>query len=49
MNYTTAIFLINKNARAMAVTYEAGDTASREIVKTLDPAITGVINEEIRA
>ncbi len=39
MNYTTAIFLINKNARAIAATYESEDNAKREIFKTLDASI----------
>lgn len=39
MNYTTAVFLINNHARAIAVAYEATDNSPREIVKTLDPAI----------
>ena len=39
MNYTTAVFLINKNVRAVEGTYESGDTAKRETFKTLDPTI----------
>jgi len=39
MNYSTAIFLINKHARGIAVTYEADEHAKREIVKTLDQDI----------
>lgn len=39
MNYSTAIFLINKHVRGVAVTYEATDNAPREIVKTLDQGI----------
>lgn len=39
MNYSTAIFLINKNARGIAVTYEDEVNAKREIVKTLDQSI----------
>lgn len=35
MNYTTAVFLINKNVRCIAATYEAGDTAPRCLFKTL--------------
>ena len=35
MNYTTAIFLINRNVRAVAAIYEAGDTAPRTLFKTL--------------
>ena len=38
MNYTTAVFLINKNARAIRVNYDPEST-STEIVKTLDPTI----------
>lgn len=42
MNFSTAIFLINPNVRAVAVTYEV-DTeqkkATREIFKTFDQAI----------
>lgn len=36
MNYSTAIFLINKNARAIVATYEAEDNAKRTVFKTLD-------------
>ena len=39
MNYSTAVFLINKHVRAMHVTYEEGDSAKRTIFKTLDPDI----------
>jgi len=39
MNYSTAIFLINPNARAVYATYEAEDNAKRELFKTLDPNI----------
>lgn len=39
MNYSTAVFLINKNARAIAATYEHGDSAARTIFKTLDQTI----------
>ncbi len=36
MNYSTAVFLINKNVRAVLGTYEVGDSAKRETFKTLD-------------
>lgn len=42
MNYTTAVFLINKNIRAIACTYECdppNGTAPRTTFKTLDPSI----------
>ena len=39
MNYTTALFLINRHARAISVTYESDINAKRETVKTLDPNI----------
>lgn len=43
MNYSTAVFLINKNVRAVMCTYEADETgkppAKREMFKTLDPSI----------
>lgn len=41
MNYSTAIFLINKNARAIRVNYDPDtkDVANFEIVKTLDQNI----------
>lgn len=39
MNYTTAVFLINTNTRAILATYEATDNAPREMFKTLDPDI----------
>ena len=39
MNYSTAVFLINPNARAILATYEAGDNAPRTMFKTFDPAI----------
>jgi hypothetical protein len=39
MNYSTAVFLINKHVRAVKATYEAGDSAGREIFKTLDTAV----------
>lgn len=39
MNYSTAVFLINKNVRAVVGTYEAEDNAPRQIFKTLDPDI----------
>lgn len=39
MNYTTAVFLINNNVRAIQATYEAGDSAVRTTFKTLDPSI----------
>lgn len=37
MNYSTAVFLINKHARAVLATYEAEDNAKRTMFKTLDP------------
>jgi hypothetical protein len=40
VNYSTAIFLINKHARAIAATYEAEDNAKRSIFKTLDQEIS---------
>lgn len=39
MNYTTAVFLINKHVRAIQATYEAADNAPRTTFKTLDPEI----------
>lgn len=39
MNYSTAVFLINKNARAISATYESGDGAVRTVFKTLDASI----------
>ena len=39
MNYTTAVFLINKHARAVLGTYEAEESAKRTMFKTLDPEI----------
>ena len=39
MNYTTAVFLINKNVRAVVATYEAEDTAKRTVFKTLDQTL----------
>ena len=39
MNYSKSIFLINKNARAIHATYEAGETASKALFKTLDATI----------
>jgi len=39
MNYSTAVFLINKHARAIVATYEADDKATRTTFKTLDPSI----------
>lgn len=39
MNYSLAVFLINKNARAVLATYEAEETAKRTLFKTLDPTI----------
>ena len=39
MNYSTAVFLINKYVRAILATYEAEDTAKRTMFKTLDPTI----------
>jgi len=44
MNYTTAIFLVNRDVRAVLVTYEADEvgkppTAPRELFKTFDQSI----------
>jgi len=39
MNYSTAIFLISDQARAVLVTYESEDTAPKTMFKTLDPDI----------
>lgn len=39
MNYSTAVFLINKNVRAIMATYESEDVAKRTAFKTLDPDI----------
>lgn len=39
MNYSTAVFLINKNLRAILATYEVGEGAARTMFKTLDPTI----------
>lgn len=39
MNYSTAVFLINKNLRAVLATYEAEDTAKRTLFKTFDESI----------
>lgn len=39
MNYSMAIFLISDKARAVMVTYEAGDNAPRTMFKTLDQSI----------
>lgn len=39
MNYSTAVFLINKQVRAVLATYEADDRASKTMFKTLDPTI----------
>lgn len=39
MNYSTAVFLINKHIRGVLCTYEEGDTASRTLFKTLDSEI----------
>ena len=39
MNYSTAVFLINHNIRAVVGTYEAGDNAPRTTFKTLDPSL----------
>lgn len=39
MNYSTAVFLINKNARAVRATYESEPTAKRTLFKTFDPSI----------
>lgn len=39
MNYSTAIFLINKDVRAIAATYEGMPNEKPVIFKTLDPSI----------
>lgn len=39
MNYSTAVFLINDDVRAVYVTYEALDNAPRSLFKTLDKEI----------
>lgn len=39
MNYSTVVFLINKNTRAMLCTYETGDAAPKTMFKTFDPDI----------
>lgn len=39
MNYSMAIFLINKNARAVLATYESDEAAKRTAFKTLDDTI----------
>lgn len=39
MNYSTAVFLINPNARAVYATYEEGEKAPKTLFKTLDPGI----------
>ncbi len=39
MNYSTAIFLISDQARAINITYEEGDDAPKTMFKTLDPDI----------
>lgn len=39
MNYTTAIFLINKNVRAVMCNYEPDAEHKTTMFKTLDPAI----------
>lgn len=40
MNYSTAVFLINNDVRAVMCTYEAGDSAPRTMFKTFDPDLT---------
>ena len=39
MNYTTAVFLINKNVRAVLCNYEPDAPDKKVMFKTLDPAI----------
>lgn len=39
MNYTTAVFLINKNVRAVLCNYEPDAPDRKVMFKTLDPAI----------
>lgn len=39
MNYSTIVFLINKNVRAILATYEADEKSPREMFKTLDPEL----------
>lgn len=39
MNYSTAVFLINKNTRAVRATYECDTGAKRSLFKTFDQSI----------
>lgn len=39
MNYSTAVFLINANVRAVLCTYEAEDHAKKTMFKTLDKSV----------
>lgn len=39
MNYSTAIFLISDQARAIVATYETGEKAPRTVFKTLDARV----------
>lgn len=39
MNYSTAIFLISDDVRAIAVTYEASENAGTTLFKSLDPSL----------
>ena len=39
MNYSTAVFLINKHTRAILATYEEGENAKRTMFKTLDETL----------
>lgn len=39
MNLSTAVFLINDNARAVMVTYETGENAPKTMFKTFDKSI----------
>lgn len=39
MNLSTAVFLINDNARAIVATYEATENAPRTMFKSFDPSI----------
>lgn len=40
MNYSTAVFLINNDVRAVMCTYETGETAPRTMFKTFDPDLS---------
>ena len=40
MNYSTAVFLINKNVRGVLATYESDSGAQKTLFKTLDDTIS---------